>query len=151
MSGIIGFTSKLELDPGTGTFELVIGTTTVTSPAREVSMLETSWLGMADRYRTYTPGLIDPGNVSFEANYSKETYMQLDAVYGLTKIGGAIPPTGADIRWKVTFPDEDGVGTGTGQTFTFNGSLEKLTADAEIEAVMKIKGEIKISGAVAIA
>lgn len=148
---VIGFTSKLELDPGTATFGLISDTTMISIPAQEVSTVETSWLGMSDTNRTYTPGLTDPGVMSFECNYTKTGYSALNAVRGKLKVTTAIPPTGNAINWKITCPDEDGAGVNTAQSFTFNGILTKLEVSIETEGLMKIKGEVKVSGPVTVA
>lgn len=148
---VIGFTSKLELDPGTSTYGLISDTTMITIPSQEVSTVETSWLGMSDTNRTYTPGLTDPGVLSFECNYSKSGYTALNTVRGKLKITTAIPPTGNPVMWKITAPDEDGAGVATPQSFTFNGILTKLEVNIETEGLMKIKGEVKVSGAITVA
>jgi len=147
----IGFSAKLELDPGTATYALISDATTITLPSQETASIETSHLNMANTMRTFTPGLTDPGVLSFECDYSKATYNTLVAVKGLLKIGGQIPPTGNNINWRISSPDEDGAAAGNPQTFTFNGFLTKLETSFEMESVIKIKGEVKVSGLVTIA
>lgn len=150
---VIGFTSKLELDPGTGSFAVIDEMTMITIPAMEVTSVETSYLGISASapYKQFTPGLIDPGVLAFECNYKKDTYNTLNGVRGKLKATTAIPPTGSDVKWKVTCPDEDGAGSSTAQTFTWNGFLTKLEVNVEVEGVMKIKGEVKLSGACTVA
>lgn len=147
---VIGFTSKLELDPGTGTFATVSETTMITVPAQEVTTVETSYLGMSNPVKTFTPALTDPGVMAFECNYQKDTYNTLNGVRGKLKVNGPIPPTGNPIQWKITAPDEDG-GSASNQTFTFNGILTKLEVNIEVEGLMKIKGEVKVSGPITVA
>jgi hypothetical protein len=147
---IIGFTAKLELDPGTASYTEISETTLISLPAFETATVETSYLGMSTPDRTYTPGLTDNGTLSFECNYSKATFNTLAGVKGKLKITTQIPPTGNNINWRITSPDEDGAGAGTAQTFTFNGILTKLETSFETEAVVKIKGEVKISGAITV-
>lgn len=151
--GIIGFTSKLEYDSGGGTFTAVSETTTITIPAMEVTSVETSHLGISASapYKTFTPGLIDAGVLAFECNYSSTVYSALHGLRGKLKATTIIPPTGGDVRWRVTAPDEDGSGSGTAQTFTWNGFLTKCEVNVGVEDVMKIKGEVKLSGAPTIA
>lgn len=148
----IGFTAKLELDNGGGTFAIIDEATMITVPAQETTTVETTHLNLSTPMKTFTPGLTDPGVLSFEANYTKASYNQLNAVRGKLKDGAnPIPPTGDDIKWRITAPDEDGAGAGTAQTFTFAGILTKLELGFETEAVVKIKGEVKVSGAITIA
>jgi hypothetical protein len=149
---VIGFTAKLELYDGTSNaYEVVDETTMITLPAQDVTTGETTYLGLATPYKTYTPGLTDSGTLSFECNYTKATYNRLQAVRGKLKHTTVIPPSGTDVNWKVTAPDEDAGGAGTAQTFTMNGILTKLDLGIEIEGVMKIKGEVTISGAITVA
>lgn len=143
----IGFTAKLELDNGSGTFAVIDEATMITVPAQETTTVETTHLNLSTPIKTFTPGLTDPGVLSFEANYTKASYNQLNAVRGKLKDGAnPIPPTGDDIKWKITAPDD-----GTPQVFTFNGILTKLELGFETEAVVKIKGEVKVSGEITIA
>jgi hypothetical protein len=123
----------------------------ISIPQQEVQTVETSWLGMSDTNRIFTPALTDPGVLGFECNYTKATYTSLNAVRGRLKLSTVIPPTGNNINWRVTCPDEDGAGAVTAQTFTFNGILTKLEVSIEVEGVMKIKGEVKVSGPVTVA
>jgi hypothetical protein len=147
---IIGFTAKLELDPGTGSYATIDECTMITLPAFETTSIETSHLNLITPDRTYTPGLTDNGTLSFECNYSKATYNTLHSIKGKLKVTSQIPPTGNNINWRITSPDEDGAGAGTAQTFTFNGFLTKLETAFETEAVVKIKGEVKVNGAITV-
>jgi len=148
----IGFTAKLELNDGaSNAYDVVAETTMITLPAQDVTTVETTYLGLSTPHKTFTPGLTDSGVLSFECNFTEATYNRLQAVRGKLKHTTIIPPSGTDVNWKVTAPDEDAGGAGTAMTFTMNGILTKLEVSMEVEAVMKIKGEIKISGAITVA
>lgn len=149
---VIGFTAKLELNDGaSNAFVVVDETTMITLPAQDVTTVETTYLGLSTPYKTYTPGLTDSGTLSFECNYTKATYTRLQAVRGKLKHTTIIPPSGTNVEWKVTAPDEDAGGVGTAQSFTMNGILTKLDLSMEVEGVMRIKGEVKVSGAITVA
>jgi len=148
----IGFTAKLELNDGSSNaYAVVDETTMITLPAQDVTTVETTYLGLTTPCKTFTPGLTDSGTLSFECNYTEATYSRLQAVRGKLKHTTIIPPSGTDVNWKVTAPDEDAGGAGTALTFIMNGILTKLDLSIEVEAVMKIKGEVKISGAITVA
>lgn len=150
--GIIGFTAKLEVNDGSSNAYAVIDqATTITLPSQDTTSVETTYLGLSTPHKTFTPGLTDAGTLSFECNYTSATYARLQGLLGKLKHDSRIPPTGTDVNWKITAPDEDGSGSGGAQTFTMNGFLSKLDLSMEVEAVMKIKGEVKISGAITVA
>lgn len=149
---VIGFTAKLELNDGaSNAFVVVDEATTITLPAQDVTTVETTYLGLPTPHKTYTPGLTDSGTLGFECNYAATTYNRLQAVRGYLKYTTQIPPSGTAVQWKVTAPDEDAGGAGTAQTFTMNGILTKLDVSFEVEGVVKIKGEVKVSGAITVA
>jgi hypothetical protein len=140
--GIIGWTTKLEHStaPTPGAYTLVAETVSIQVPAVEVSSVEDTHLGVVNGFRTYTPGLKDSGTISIEANYSKALMTALDGLTGLVK------------TWRVTAPDEDGAGSGTAQTFVFAGFVQKRDAtEFKPDEVVKIKFDIKVTGAVTIA
>ena len=144
---IIGFSAALAIDPGTATFTNLPELVMVSLPAFETTTVETSHLGLSNTYKTFTPGLTDGGVMTFECNYSKAAYTQLQTVLGKLKITTAIPPSGNDIRYRVTLPDEDAGGAGTAQVFT----LTKMECSAEVESIMKIKGEVKVNSNITVA
>jgi hypothetical protein len=148
---IIGFTTKLELDAGVGTFTEITEVNMISLPAVETSTVETTFMGQSTTWRDYTPGLTDAGVLGFETNFSTATYNTLFAVKGKKKATTIIPSTGQDIRYRVTSPDENG-GTANGaSSFTFNGILTKLDTSFDIEGKVVIKGEVKVCGAITIA
>jgi len=149
---VIGFTAKLELNDGSSNAYAVIDELTmITLPAQDVTTVETTHLGLSTPFKTFTPGLTDSGVLSFECNFTEDNYARLQAVRGKLKHSSSIPPSGTDVNWKVTAPDEDAGGAETAMTFVMNGILTKLDVSMEIESVMKIKGEVKISGAITVA
>ena len=151
MPGTIGFTASLSVNDGSSNAQQAIpNVKMITLPTLDTAMIETTTLGSATPDKTFTPGLTDSGNLSFECLYTADTYSRLATLVGKLKHSTRIPPTGTDVTWLVTAPDEDGAGAGAAQTFTFNGCLTKIETSMEIEAVMMIKGEVKVSGNVTV-
>lgn len=151
MPAIIGYSTKLELDAGVGTFTEIPEVNMITLPSVESSVVETTHINQSTTWKDYTPGLTDGGSLSFECNFSTATYATLFGVKGRKKITTVIPPTGNDIKWQITSPDENGA-TALGSTkFTFNGILTKLDTSFEIEGKVVIKAEIKVCGAITVA
>ena len=143
---VIGFTAKLELDPGTTTYATVAETTSISFPSRDTTVHDASYLGQSGTYRLIAPGLSDGGTVDFECLYKKATMVTLNGVYGRLQITTVIPPSGGGIMWEITAPDEDAGGVGTAQTVTFAGILVKCDTSMDNDNVMKIKGSIKVHG-----
>lgn len=117
--------------------------TSVMAPAAEFSEAETTNLSVTDSFKTFIPTLADGGNVSFECNYSKAQVAALYAILGKFDNGTA------KMTWEIGAPDEDGAGAGTAQKFTFQGFLKKLEpATFTPEGVAKLKGDIRVVGAI---
>ena len=141
MGGIIGWTTKLEYSgvPAT-TYTAISETVMIQAPGQEVSKIETTHLGVVNGVRTYSPGLKDPSSVSIETNYSKATRALVETLIGVAK------------TWKITAPDEDGAGVDTSPTHTFVGFISKVDpVDFKPDEIVKLKFDLQISGAVAIA
>lgn len=144
---MIGFTSKLSVNDGTSNADTVLAeVVNITWPSLDTEAIENTHMGLTDPFKTYTPGLTDAGTIQFECNYSSATYTRLYALLGKLKHDQRIPATGTAVTWKISAPDEDGSGSGTAQSFSFNGMLSKLDMSADNNTNMVIKGEIKISG-----
>lgn len=126
---VIGFTAQLEAGTGASdALEVVSESTMIQVPALQASTVESTHLAVTDGIRTYIPGLIDPGTVSFEANYTAGVYSKLKAILAKKK------------PWKISSPEDEN------QTFSFDGILTKVDLSFETEAVAKIKGEVKVTG-----
>src|SRR4051812_26156733 len=70
--------------------------------------IDTTNLGISDRWKTSEPGLREGAPVTFEAEYLKSTFT------GLNDIEGTV------IDWEITSPE------GSGLVATFEGYLTKL-------------------------
>lgn len=130
----IGITASLEYDLDTsGTNWVAIPKCkSISFPALTVASVDTTNLDNSDYYKTFTPGTIEPGNVSFTAEFSSDTYNDLfDTLRDV-------------ISWRVTSPDGDVV------IAIFDGFLMNLSSPIEAEAEHMITGEIKVTGAVSL-
>lgn len=149
---VIGFTGSLSVNDGASNAQAVIDQTTmITLPSQDTATVEASYLGMTDPYKEFLPGLTDSGVLGFECNYTSATYTRLAALLGKKGHTTRIPSSGTAVTWKVTAPDEDAGGAGTAQSFTFGGILTKIEMSMEVEAVMKIKAEVKVNGKITVA
>lgn len=152
MPGIIGFGATLDVNDGaSNAYEDIPEVTMITLPDLSTTSVETTYLGLSEPYKTFTPGLTDAGVLTFDCNWSSATYARMFALLGKLKHSTRIPPTGTDVNWRITSPDEDASGSGGAQTYTFNGFLTKIGQPIEIEGVMKMSCEVKISGEITIA
>lgn len=144
----IGFLAKLSLDDGAGTFTEISECTLIQLPTVETAVVEVTYLNQTDAFRKFQPGLSDSGTMLFECHYTPTAYNVLQGVNGFLKDGAdQTLPTGNDIRWKVESPT-----IGTSQVFTMKGILNKLEVTGfDTESVIKIKGEVKVTGEITIA
>ena len=76
------------------------------------------------------PGLIDWGTCSWEANLDVDN-AYLDQLLTDFKSAGNAP-------WRITFP--------SGRSMTFSASLTSLNITSPVKDVMKVSGELSISG-----
>lgn len=137
--------AKVQYGYGTAATD-VAEVTMISGPSPEFGEAETTHLGLTDPWKTFVPTLGDGGSLSFECNYKAATVTALNGILGKYDNGTA------KMKWKITAPDEDGAGSGTAQTFTFEGFLKKAEyGNFEPEAVAKIKGEVKIIGMITVA
>lgn len=125
----IGVTAKLEYESGSGWAE-VVGCKTVNFPAFSITSIDTTHLGLTDFAKTYMPGMIDAGSVTFEAEYVSATYTALQALAVAREA----------IGWRVSAPD------GEGDVVTCDGFLVKLDVSMSPDEEVMVSGEIKMTG-----
>src|SRR5687768_16429674 len=100
---MIGYDAELTFTYGSSPTSLGC-VTMITAPELSVDSVETTCLGMATPHKTFEPGLIDSGEVTFEANYSATVW---DACNEVLLARETVPFT-------LTDP------SGFGQTYTFD-------------------------------
>lgn len=125
----IGLGSKVQVDDGaSNAFVDFDEVTNITVPMQELATVESTHLGISNRMRTYVAGLIEPGLMSFEQNWSDAAYDRALDLRGVTK------------NYKVIFPDTS--------TAAFAGILQKAEIDVQVDQIIKIKNEVKVTGSV---
>ena len=136
MSGVIGYTAKIEVAPSTISgipqYTEIPNCTMISTPAVEWGEVETTTLQSPTTTRTHIPTLQDPGKITFECQYSDTTWILLASVDGVV------------LPWRVSSPEAED------QTFTFDGHLSKYGADFEIDTLAKVKCETRVDGPITV-
>jgi hypothetical protein len=137
---VIGLTSKVEIDTnGSGSWSTISEATMINVPSYEVSVVDASHLAVSSANKLFIPGMKDAGVLSFECNYTKATLQLLNTHRGIMR------------NWRVTFVDDDGTGPNTQLVMTFEGFITKTETALEMENVVRIKTDVKVSGGVTLA
>jgi hypothetical protein len=93
-----------------GTYTSLLSEPLVVSvPTDSVNKVKATHLKSPGRTNEYVPGMFDPGEASYEANWTKEDFAALFALKGVVKY------------FKIVSPDRDGTGPITRQSYTFPG------------------------------
>lgn len=96
----------------------IIDITTITVPDPEVQDVQSKRLNLTDRVILYLAGLREPGELSFEYEWSKGKMDRLNAMLG------------ADKRWVIAMPDAgDGVYTKTIPGYLKSNKMGTVTPD----------------------
>ncbi len=119
---------------------LVNDFTMIGVPSGEVSTVEDTPLSGADAWKTFTAGLIDGGNLTFEFNYSAAEFAALNTL----KNARGKP------WWKLSSPPHQSpVVT---QTFIFEAIITKVDLGTfEKEKPTTVKVEAKVTGPITVA
>jgi hypothetical protein len=142
---IIGFNTALAVDTSTvppaaaGTYTTLNEVVTVSIPTGDVTVVDATHIAVTNGWKVFLPGLKDGGVMSFESNFTKADFTTLNTQRGVNR------------HWRITAPDEDPGAPTVQAVFTFQGFITKLEASFEAEAVVKIKGELKVTGAIGVA
>lgn len=123
----IGIGAKLEFENGSGWAE-VLHCKSVNLPDFNVASIETTHLGLTNYGKTFMPGMIDAGSISFEAEYTADTYADLQGLVRET------------LGWRISDP------TGPSVVVTCDGFLTSLKSSMSADEEMMITGEIKLTG-----
>lgn len=125
----IGVGAKLEYESGSSWTE-VLNCKSVNFPQFSITSIDTTNLSIADYAKTYMPGMVDGNSITFEAEYTSDTY---------TALAGLIREV---IGWRVSSPDVDTAG----DVVTCDGFLTSLSVAMSPDDEMMISGEIKMTG-----
>ena len=109
----------------------------------KLNTIDTS--NLANQFRTYAPGLIDSGTVSFEINLDPDDAQQLSVVQQLDNTAATTRP--ALKSWLITFGNGAG-GTNPGATFSFVGLVSDYSVKGAMDSAVTASISVKISGSV---
>lgn len=123
----IGVSAKLEYENGSAWAE-VYNIKTVNFPDFTTTSVETTNLANVDYGKTFIPGMVDAGVITFNSEYTTASYVALSALVRDL------------IGWRVTSP------SGEGDILTCDGFLTKLSVNFDSDVEVMITGEIKLSG-----
>lgn len=140
----VGFKATLQVNDGASQAYAPFATAvTLMLPKREGQVEDSTPLSQAHPFRVFTSKrLIDPGVLKFEGFFSKIDYNRMVALHMVTFVA-----TGVRTSWRLTTPDPDDGGTGTGLQFTSDGILTVVDeVGLSKEGLMMMKFEVKMSG-----
>ena len=133
----IGWKSEFHLHNGTSLVKLA-GVTSITPPSPEIEEVETTDLDATNRYRTFIPGMRDPGTVEVVMNY----------------VGGSATDTlirafaaSLDTRsCKVVYSDDDGTAL---RQITFSAFATGLSEpEIAVDGLKTYTLALRVSGAI---
>ena len=126
---IIGVTAKLEYSTDEGTTYIQVpNCKSVSFPAMSVTSVETTHLGITDYAKTYIPGMTDAGNVSFEAEFTSDTYTALSSILR------------TEDKWQISSPSGESI------VVSCDGFLMSMSTSMAGEEEVMISGEVKMTG-----
>lgn len=116
---------------GGGSYVDIAAIMNITPPNQQRDALETTKHNDADRFRTFIPGLVDPGEVSLVVLYDPS-----DATHGFqAELGSATVAS-----YRITFP------TTVAYTLTFDAFLTSFEPTGEVDGLLTANVTYKISG-----
>ena len=134
---IIGYDTAFAIHDGgdPGSFSDVAEVMDITPPNQQADDVETTHYKSPNRTKEYTPGLIEPGEMSFGINWipSDDTDLLLQG----------LKSSGAKRKMRVTWPN--------GVTWSWTGYIKGFEPTAPIDDRMTATVTVKVSGATAIA
>ena len=125
-----------------GTFYPIGEVLSVTPPVRTMGMIDVTNHATTDYYREFLPGMIDPGTVTFTANYISSSSWANDLVTG-------VMDERLKVNWKIELSTAD-VATSSQHIWYGNGYITDyhlLTAnDQAVQYSLSIKVTAKPTG-----
>ena len=97
---------------------------------------------ITDRFRKFTPGLIDSGSISLEVNLDPDDAQQATIIDQLDASAGTTAPV--NLSWLVEF----GSSTNKGATMSGIGMVTSMSVKGSLDAAVTASITIKWSGAV---
>lgn len=107
---------------------------TINGPSMDQGTVELTHMESPSRTREYVPGLVDPGEISFEGNF----------VHADTGQAGLLGLLGSGVNrlYSVTFP------FATAVTASFSGILTHFEPGAVVDDKLTFSGTVKVAGLV---
>lgn len=131
---VIGVTASLTVTDGASSAASAIpGIRMMTGPKVDAPKIEALTLDISDGHKKYVPGLRDPGDFSFECEYTAALLVRLHALVNVQK------------NWVMTGPSS------AAGTMSYAGFLTGYEVTFEPESVVAIKATGAVTGAVTVA
>jgi len=135
----LGQGSLLEFFDGTATWYNIIELTTLKGPTRKRAVVDVTNHNSPNQNREYINGLIDPGSMTFVANWVPN-----DPSQNATTGYAAIFNTGLRYNWRILLSNP------SANVISFTGLAISFDSDLPIDKQATFSGEVKITGPVTI-
>lgn len=131
----LGYGSKLAADtvPATSVYTDIAEVVSIDGPSDDTALVDVTNMDSPGRSREFISGLIDRGEVAFEANFlpnaPSQKLLRTDQTNGTTR------------NYRLTFSDT------AGTTCKFDAVVRQLRRTVHVDAPMKLNVTLKITGA----
>lgn len=123
-------------------FVAIMGIKSINGPNMQRDTHDTTDMNQPDNYRRFIGGLVDAGEVSFDANW-----LPTEATQGQDDGGfmAEFDKSSCDSarNWRITFPECEGESEGY---FELNGIVTGMNVQSPMDDIMSFSGTIKVSG-----
>lgn len=123
-------------------FVAVLGLKSITGPQIKRDMVDVTDMDSATNFKEFIGGLVDAGEVSFDANFMPRDETQNQSDGGFM---AEFDKTSCDSRgnWRITLPECAGESEGY---FEFAGIVSGQSVTIPLDTAMAFTGAIKVSG-----
>ncbi len=133
MAGEIGYGLTLGYcTTSGGSYTAVANPSDVTPPEYVIEAVDKTSHDSTNAFRDKTPGLVDPGVITFKALLSKAQYTALESQLRVNQF------------WKITWPMA--TGESTASKVVAAGWLSKLKTVLPLAGATEIEGEVTVTG-----
>lgn len=140
----IGFGAQLQKGDGASpeNFIAIMGVKSITGPEISRDSVDTTTMNSPNGFRTFIGGLVDGGEVSFEANWLPRDDTQNQAAGGFMAEFDK-PSCSSTGNWRLVAPPCEGEAD---VYLEFNGLVTGQSIELPLDDVMGFTGTIKVSG-----
>jgi hypothetical protein len=132
MSGQIGFGYDYQLSTNGGASYATVGQIRdIALPEHEATAIDKSFTQMSNRWMLYRPGLINPGESTFQLIYDKQTWPTILANIGVD-----------GLFFKIVYSDLNV----SASTEIFGGFLRKASRPAPLDGLVLFTITVRVSG-----